>query len=163
MLFKHDYARTEYLHRIIYIEYIDGFPHSVTTDVDGIAWHFDFEPDCQDIELFMFREVGSGGRITDLQAPHFVRSTNRSYWLHPEAKFKGRSKPKNMVRIDSPIQYTAKSPKLKDCNPFNHGREIYRTDYCKFCEKWYDDDACPAHHVVNERGELEYADGSKCE
>ena len=88
----------------------------------------------------MFQDVGGGGKITQLQAPHYVKAGGASYWMHPNAKFKG--KPKNIIRRDKPISYNG------DPNPFNHGREIYGTDYCKFCNKWYDQDACPDHHIV---------------
>lgn len=151
MTFEHDYARRKSTHRIVYIEYIGGQPHSVTTDkFDGYQHQFDFMPDCKECELFMFYNAGMGGKITELQAPHFVKEgAQAAYWMHPKAKYNGKTKAINAVMLDKPIEYNGNP------NPFENGREIYGQDYCKFCEKWYDEDACPEHHVVNDEGELE--------
>lgn len=156
MFFEHDYARSKSTLRVVYIEYIGGKPHAVVAEDEGYQNHFDFEDDCKEQELFMFYHSGSGGKITDLEAPHFVKEgAEASYWMHPKAKYKGKTKAINAIRLDKAIEYNGNP------NPFENGREIYGQDYCKFCEKWYDEDACPEHHVVNEEGELEYMDGSK--
>lgn len=156
MFFEHDYARSKSTLKIVYIEYIDGMPHSVTTSNKGFQSHFDYELDCKEQELFMFYHSGSGGKITEIQAPHFAENDGScSYWMHPEAKFKGKAK--NATRLDNPIHYDGNP------NPFENGREIYGQNYCNFCDKWYDEDACPEHHTVNDNGELEYFDGSECE
>ena len=47
----------------------------------------------------------------------------------------GKTKAINAIRLDKPIEYNGNP------NPFENGREIYGQDYCKFCEKWYDEDA----------------------
>lgn len=155
MIFKHNYARRESFQRVIYIEYHDGEVHAVVTDeFDGYQNHFDFEPDCRGIERFMFYHSGSGGKITELQPTHLYKKCSCRYWLHPKAKFKGT--PKNITRLKTPIKYSNGDP-----NHFNHGREIYSTDYCKFCNKYYDENLCDDHHRINEDGELEYMDGSK--
>lgn len=163
MLFTHDYARSITNQIVIYIEYIDGLPHSVQTmffveTATKPYWRvctFDFETDCKECELFMFYNSGSGGSPKELQAPHFIDGANASYWMHSKAKFKGKTKAINAVRLDKLIEFNGNP------NPFENGREIYGQDYCKFCEKWYDEDACPEHHVINDNGELEYMDGSK--
>ena len=157
MWFEHDYARSKSMLKVVYIEYIDGKPHSVTASHEGFQSHFDYEDDCKECGMFMFYHSGSSGKITDLQAPHFIDGANASYWMHPTAKFKGKTKAINATRLDSPIEYNGNP------NPFENGREIYGQDYCKFCEKWYDEDACPEHHIVNDDGELEYFDGSPVE
>ncbi len=154
IFFEHNYARSTKNHRVVYIEYVDDRPFNVITEVNGIQHHFDFEMECYGGDSFMFYHSGSGGRITDIQAPHFVKGANASYWMHPSAKFKGGKKAKNAVKLEKPIEYR------EGANPFDNGREIYAQDYCKFCEKWYDQDACPEHHRINEQGELEYYDGT---
>lgn len=162
MFFRRDHGR-KIIHRIVYIEYVDGLPFSVTTDVNGIQNHFDFEMDCKGVNLFMFREVGSGGKITEIQAPNFVKTEPMaSYWLHADAQFESGGKPLNATRLSDPIELTCEINGTKHSNPFNLGREILGSDYCKFCSKWYDEDACPDHHVVID-GELRYYDGSPCE
>jgi hypothetical protein len=155
MTFKHSYARSVSELRVVYIEYQGLQVHSVTAEEDGIQYHFDFDKDCKEFEKFMFYHSGSGGKITEIQAPHYAQFYKKaSYWIHPEAKIKGR--PINILKRKSPIKYKG------DPNPFNNGREIRGQEYCKFCKKWYDEDACPDHHVIVE-GELKYFDGSEIE
>lgn len=153
MTFEHDYARSKSTLRVVYIEYHGRRPHSVIAEKNGFQYHFDFDYDCKKIERFMYYHSGSGGKITDIQPPHFCNEyTGGKYWMHPDAKFKGKAI--NAKRIEYPVKYN------KDPNPFNNGREIYGQDYCKFCKKWYDQDACPDHHIVNDEGELQYFDDS---
>lgn len=153
MIFEHDYARRKYTLQVVYIEYIDGQPHSVTASHDGIQCHFDFESDCKQAQLFMFYHSGSGGTITELQAPHFVDGGNAAYWMHPDTSFKAGTDAINATRLNAPIEYEGKP------NPFDNGREVYGQDYCDVCGVWYDEDACPDHHTVNDEGELVYIDG----
>lgn len=154
MIFKHNDKE----HIVIYIEYQDGIPHAAITMywVDSAKepyWRYvdwDFEIDPKEIEKFMYYNSGSGGGRT-IRLPQYIDSfKGGAYWIAPEAKIK-----KNITRLQTPIEYEG------DPNPFNNGREIYGTDYCKFCEKWYDQDACPEHHIINENGELQYFDGSE--
>ncbi len=154
MTFTHDYAGSTSLHRVVYIEYHDGIPFDVITDeFDGYMHHFDFEPDCKGFEKLMFHNTGSGGKITAIQAPHIADGcTGVAYWMHPEAKFKGR--PKNITRIEAPIEIDG------HINPFELGRKIGGVEYCKFCDKWYDEDLCPEHHIITDEGDLQYFDGS---
>lgn len=135
------------VHHIIYIEYHGRNVHTVITTEDGYLRDWDFELDCKGIEKYMYHNSGSGGNITELQPPHWADEYKHgSYWIHPTAKFKGKAK--NGVRRFKPILYKG------DPNPFNNGRRIYGTEYCETCDKYYDEDACPKHHTVNDNGEL---------
>lgn len=153
MFFDHNYARSSTRLRIVYIEYCGRNVHSVTAEHHGIQHHFDFELDCKGIEKYMFYYSGSGGKMTQLFGHTIVKGADMSYWIHTDARFK--NKPKNFPRRFKPVKYR------KSANPFDNGREIYGQDYCKFCKKWYDQDACPEHHIVSNEGELEYFDGSE--
>lgn len=151
------------IHKVIYIEYQGRRVHSVVTvyyvpkSTIGSYWRcctWDFEKDCRGYERFMHHNSGSGGDIKKLQAPHYIPGSTASYWMHPDAKFKGQ--PKNIIRRDSPMKFNG------DPNPFNRSREIYSVDYCKYCKKYYDQDCCDKHHTI-ENGELRYYDGSLVE
>lgn len=149
------WSRTgKHIHRVVYIEYHGRRPHSVITDHNGIQCNWDFDMDCKEIERFMYYNSGSGGKITDIEPPHWIRGYKHgSYWIHEDAAFNGKAK--NGVKRLKPFKYK------NDPNPFNHGRHICGTDYCAKCNKWYDEDACPEHHTVNDEGELVYYDGTK--
>lgn len=148
------------IHRVVYIEYHGKRPHSVITDEkndngnwDGFMNHFDFELDCKQIEKFMFHNSGSGGKITEIQAPTYAKgTTDVFYWMHPAAKFSG--KPKNIKKLPTPIKWNGTA------NPFKRGRFIYQVNYCKICDKYFDQDLCSDHHSENDKGEIEYPDGS---
>lgn len=148
------------LHKVIYIAYIGRRVHDVVTvyyvpnATGGPYWrccYWDFEKDCREIERFMHYRSGDGGDMKEIQAPHFTPGANVSYWMHPDARFKGR--PKNTTKRDTPMKFNG------DPNPFNNSRQIYSIDYCKYCKKHYDQDCCDKHHVIEE-GELRYHDGS---
>lgn len=162
MTFEHGYGDRKRIHRVVYIEYHGRNVHAVITDdkkegeteFDGYRNDWDFELDCKECEKYMFYNSGSGGSIKEIRAAHWApHAKDCSYWIHPDADLIG--KVKNGVRKFKPFKYKG------DPNPFNNGREIYGQDYCKFCNKWYDQDACPDHHIVNDQGELQYFDGSK--
>src|SRR5687767_11716632 len=99
--FERGYGRDKETHRIVYILYHGRTVFEVTTDElnekgewDGFQNHFDIELDCKEIEKYMYHHSGSGGNIKELQAPHLVKGTDSTYWIHPDAAFKG--KPKNI-------------------------------------------------------------------
>ncbi|PWK20297.1 hypothetical protein LV89_03840 [Arcicella aurantiaca] len=157
MTFEVNSGRKTELHRIVYIEYQNGKPHEVITDnFDGFMAFFDFEEDCHSSDEFMFFESGGGGKITEIQAPHYDESCGiASYWIHPEANFKEGRFPINCVQLDAPIQYNGNS------NPFENGRKVYSLDYCKFCDKFYDEYGCEEHFDdTDDEGNLKYFDGS---
>ena len=157
MILEDNSGRKTELHRIVYIEYINGKPHEVITDnFNGFMTFFDFEEDCNNSDEFMFFESGGGSKITEIQAPHYVEScSTASYWIHPEASFKVGSLPINCVELDAPIQFNGNP------NPFENGREVYDLTYCKFCGKMYDENYCDDHHDLTDgNGILRYFDGS---
>ena len=122
MTIEDNSGRKTELHRIVYIEYINGKPHEVITDnFNGFMTFFDFEKDCNSSGEFMFFESGGGGKITEIQSPHYVKSGGTaSYWIHhPEASFKEGSFPINCFQINIPIEYDGNP------NPFENGREVY--------------------------------------
>lgn len=156
MVFEHSYCRSVDLLRVVYIEYHDGIPHSAIAEQNGYIRNFDFEPDCKEIEMFMYYNSGSGGEIRKIQAPHYADEyKGATYWMHKDAKYRG--KPINITRLDTPITYDGNP------NPFDNARQIYAQEYCKMCNKYYDEDACPDHHEVNDNGELIYIDGTKAD
>lgn len=148
------------VHKVIYIEYQGRRPFSVITayfvakSTNAPYWRccdWDYEKDCRGHEKFMHYRSGDGGDMKAIQAPHYIPLAGASYWLHPDARFKGR--PKNISKRDKPMEFNG------DPNPFNNSRQIYSVDYCKYCKKHYDQDCCDKHHVIEE-GELKYIDGS---
>lgn len=161
MVFERGYGDRKRIHRIVYIEYHGRKVHAIVTDekkeedtlFDGFCNHFDFEIDCQKSYNFMFYLSGGGGKITELHPPSYINGvTGVTYWIHPEAHFKG--KPKNIIQRINPIRYKGNP------NPFNCAREIYQQNYCKICGKFYDENYCSAHHSINENDELVYPDGT---
>lgn len=144
-------------YRIIYIEYRKGLPFDVIIDYnDGRQVNYDIEVDPYDPNGFMYYHSGSGGGIRDLQAPHFIRGAKASYWMHPEAKYKRSRLPINCKRLDAPIAYK------EGWDPFKNGREVHDLNYCKVCEKMYDEEYCPEHHIFKD-GEVYYTDGTLAE
>lgn len=148
------------LHKVLYIEYHGRRVHSVITAFYvpksnyGPYWRccsWDFEKDCRGYEKFMHYHSGSGGEIAELQAPRYIKGSNASYWIHADAKFNG--KPTNIIKRERPMMFNG------DPNPFNNSRQIFSVDYCKYCKKYYDEDCCDEHHVI-ENGELKYVDGT---
>lgn len=159
MKFEYRYARTDSIESIIYIEYIDSQPHSViTSNENGGLTTFDFNKDCKECELFMYFNSGGGGRMNDLQAPHFVENASANYWIHPLASFRDGKMPINCQKLEHPILYN------DNPNVFENGRQIFDEVYCKFCEKWYDEDNCSDHHIWDdEECLLIYFDGTDLE
>lgn len=150
-------------HKVIYIEYHGRRVHSVVTayfvekSINGPYWRcstWDFEKDCHKYEKFMYYRSGDGGDMRAIQAPHYIKGAKASYWMHPDARFNGR--PKNIIKRFAPMSFNG------DPNPFHNSRQVYSLDYCKYCKKYYDEDCCDKHHVI-EDGKLRYHDGSLAE
>ena len=139
---------------IVYIEYQDGKPHSVSTaELDKWSLqNFDFEIDCYDDNSFMHYNSGAGGYATEIQAPTYVDGCEAtcSYWLHPKAKLKGA--PKNITQIKDPIEINGST------NPFENSREVFDLIYCKYCDKYLDEDWCD-HLDNNDEGNIVYQNG----
>lgn len=147
-----NYQGEQEKHRIMYIEYIDKKVHSVITAPESKWLHFwYFETDCNDNKQYMFYNSGKGGNIKKIHAPHFVKKGSGLIWIHKEASFTGT--PKNAVILKKPIAT------LRSLNPFRHGREVWSLDYCKICEKFYDEDWCQDHHIEID-GMAGYEDGT---
>ena len=143
-------------YEIVYIEYQDNKPFAVYTAKLG-KWglmNYDFEPDCNENELFIHFNSGSGGLATEIHAPTYVDSCEKScsYWLHPQAAFS--NKPKNITRINEPIEING------SINPFDNSREVHSTIYCKHCDKYLDEDWCD-HLTTDDNGDVVYMDGEQ--
>lgn len=140
---------------VIYIEYINGLPHSVTTAPIGEhgLTHFDFEivEGCK-WDLRFFRS-GMGGRRDELQAPHFVDGHGTSYWMADDCKFRGKTKAINCVRIDKPIQL--QGIMNRSINPFKVSQEtVNHFEYCSFCDYYTcSGDGCSEHQEYSEKKE----------
>ena len=139
---------------IVYIEYQDNKPHSVVIGEFG-KWSmdiFDFEEDCNDKNSFMYYNSGSGGLVTEIQAPTYIDGCENtcSYWLHPKAKLNGI--PENIKKINNPIKINGNE------NPFKNAREVFQIIYCKFCDKYLDEDWCE-HLTEDENGNICYTNG----
>lgn len=139
---------------IVYIEYQDGKPFSVhTAKLDEWSLEiYDFEIDCNDENSFMHYNSGGGGFATEIQAPTYVDGCEKtcSFWLHPEAKFKGT--PKNIKQMTEPLVVNGST------NPFDNSREVFEIIYCKHCDKYLDEDWC-AHLDTDDNGDIVYMNG----
>jgi len=139
---------------IVYIEYQDDNPHSVVIAELG-KWSvdiYDFEPDCKSYELFMHYNSGSGGLALEIPAPTYIDGCKDTckYWIHPQAKLKGL--PKNITKIETPLEINGST------NPFDNSREVFQIIYCKFCDKYLDEDWCE-HLTEDEDGNVCYTNG----
>lgn len=151
MLFK---PRDEGDHRVIYIEYQDGIPHSATIEdvKHGYLTHYDlgvFENDKKDL---FYYQCGSGGNKKKLQPPSYI-STYRggTYWIHPTAAFKGRVV--NCRRLEKPLEL--ESYWIKDINPFIVADEVDHYEYCTDCGKNFRDH-CEEHQYYDEKDNIKY-------
>lgn len=173
LLFEQTHRNGTTIHRIVYIEYFSGLPHMVITDskekgeekFDGYCDDWDYEKDAGN-GCFIFYHAGSGGKITEIQAPHVAfKKSNHCYWMHPEAKFKG--KPINTKRIDNPLSVRSKYSG-RSINPLKIAEEVTSMIHCKLCGGYIGDSICSSHmnEVYNEGSgeyDLLYTDGTKVE
>ncbi len=139
---------------IIYIEYQNGHPHSVSVaELD--KWtldHWDFDPDCKEYELYMHYNSGSGGFATEIQAPTYIEGAkNCTYWMHDKAAFNGE--PKNIERIKEPLEINGSK------NPFDNSREVFQMIFCQYCEKIVDQDWCEHLTEDDDTGDIVYTNG----
>lgn len=144
---------------IIYIEYQNGTPHSVVCSANGYCRYFDFEKSCYNDEQLMYYQSGGGGSIKDLQAPQYIDSCEgASYWMHDSASFSNKSQPKNITHLKEPLIL-----QNNITNPFDEelSHEVSGMDFCKFCNKYYDENSCDEHHVWDEEeNQIKYFDGT---
>lgn len=153
---------------IVYIEYCDGIPHSVTTadpNSDFGIDHFDFDFIGEDRTNIMWYNSGGGGSKKQLQAPHFVDRRGKRYWMAEGAKFQGRTQAKNCKRIDRPL--SIRGWRKRSINPFKVANETsYGFEWCKVCKQHSaDGEGCPDHQKWSQdEGCLVYLhDGSRVE
>lgn len=144
---------------IVYIEYIDNLPHQVLTAPiggNGLSW-FDFEYVYGDKKDIRYYESGGGCRRNEIQAPHFVKGTLAKYWMATDCKFNGRSKAKNCLKLDKPIQLIGYGK--KSINPFNVSIKTHDGfDYCEICDHFTcDGNGCEEHQEWDsDKGALVY-------
>lgn len=132
---------------IVYIEYHNSKPFSVLTNKHS----YDFEIDGNEIEEMMYYESGSGcGHDKKIDAPVFsaIAKDYCFFWLKKDYALVGKS---NAKQIDNPL-----------ANPFLKAREVFDLKYCKFCDKWLDENWCE-HITSNEEGDMIYSNGEDYE
>jgi hypothetical protein len=153
-------------HKVIYIEYQDGLPHSVVTIffVDTAKepyWrpeYWDFfanEGDKNDLRAY---SSGSGGDDKKIQAPQYIDGyLGARYWMAEYIEFDGE--PKNIKRL--------KSPKLLRCyensrNPFKVAEITHSCEYCDRCGH-YSTEFCDEHKYDDDEGNVRYKDDDSYE
>jgi len=132
---------------IIYIEYQDGKPHEVITDNGS----YDFEPDCKEVELFMHYNSGSGCYDMKIPISTYIEEAKGKgcFWLHKDATI---TEIGNIKRITEPLEINGSK------NPFDNSREVFDNIFCKYCDKYLDEDWCE-HLTEDDDGNIIYQDG----
>lgn len=145
------------IQRVICILYVEGKIHCVYSEYVKYSklLQYDFDKDAHDESQYIFTWACSGGEITEIQAPNFIEGANAQYWIAPDAAFEGT--PKNCEKLDAPLIF-----KDNICNPFELGRYVNEINYCKICDKYYDEYLCSDHHNETEEGVF-YDDGTPLE
>lgn len=145
--------------RVLYIEYIDGLPHSVTTahlvpeSTRGAYWcmdHWDFFKNGGDEQDIRYYNHGSGGCAykDGIHAPHFIENEGTiELWKDEDVPFIGD--PKNVVILEAPKG-----------NPFDvASEESLGYVYCDECGETIDttyEYGCVKHMYIDDEGELRY-------
>lgn len=151
------------LHRVVYIDYKDGIPHSVITvslipTSEKPYWrlyYWDFfanDGDTQDIRAY---NSGSGGSLKDIQAPQWADGHIGKYWVSDDVKF--HSKPKNGIRLKNPIPISSDYFSKKSINPFKVAEVTSNMEYCDRCEH-YSTEFCTLHKYDDNEGNARYID-----
>lgn len=151
-------------HRVVYIDYQNGIPHSVKTifyvpvSVSGPYWRitdWDFFLNNGDESDLRAYECGSGGSHKKIQAPQYVDGYMGKYWLAKDAKFKG--KPKNARRLKNPVKL--KNHWIGDFkfskNPFKIAEITNSHEYCEVCEH-SSTEFCYEHKYDDKNGDTYY-------
>ena len=151
-----------HIHRVVYIDYNDGIPHSVKTikfiaKADEPYWRlydWDFFANNGDKSDIFAYNSGDGGSHKEIQAPKWADGYIGKFWIADDVKFKG--KVKNGKRLKNPISLpTYYEPNKKSPNPFKCAEITNDCDYCEMCghesTEW-----CQEHKYDDENRDTRY-------
>ena len=155
-------------HKVVYIEYQNGMPHSVVTlqFIDRAAepyWrpvYWDFflnENNKWDLRAY---ESGSGGSSDKIQAPHWVDGYLGRYWMADEMSFDGI--PINGKRLKHPISLKTFYGNANTRNPFVAAEITFSEEYCDRCG-YTSTDFCHEHKYEDDEGYARYKDDDSYE
>lgn len=149
-------------HKVVYIEYHDNIPFSVTVSRDGLRADYDFEIMYGDRKDIRWKWVGSGGDTNKIRAPKFINGTTGvSYWIDKSAKLTGRVQP-FFKKIEKPIRLTSYYGRFY--NPFHAGCETNNIEYCNICEQHMPSECDQHQYWDDESGTVRYVhDNSEAE
>ena len=150
-------------HIIVYIEYQDGLPFDVKTifyvpNAKKPYWRlvdWDFFPNNGQKDNMRYYESGGGGSHKSIQSPQWADGYTGKYWMHQEAKFKG--KVKNGKRLKNPKQLPAYylSQSATHINPFLCAEGTYSKEYCEMCGH-ESTEFCDEHKYMDDHGNERY-------
>jgi len=135
------------IHRVVFIEYCNRLPHSVTTELiykkEGsgqshtVLYHWDFFPNNGDNSDMRYYNSGSGGYDSvSLPVIHWADGYTGIYWISSDFHFGGEVK--NGKQLKHPIRLSKFGGGYSD-NPFNVAWETSNYDHCEDCGKSGDD------------------------
>lgn len=158
-------------HIVVYIDYNDGdIPHQVHTityieTADKPYWRlydWDFFANNGYKDDLRAYNSGSGGSHKKIQAPQWADGHIGKYWLHKDAKFKG--KVVNGKQLKNPIllpAYYMQNIK-KSRNPFKCAEISNNHEYCEMCghesTEW-----CQEHKYDDKNGDARYKHNNELE
>lgn len=148
-------------HKIIYVDYQKGIPHSVITKfyvpkaTNGAYWrpvYWDFFAENGDLTDVRYFQSGSGGNADIISAPKWIDGYLGHYWIDEKTKF------------DSEVQNGKLLKKLKlfgstwgkSKNPFEYTEEVSSYEFCARCG--HNLTQCDEHIYVDDNGDKRYID-----
>ncbi len=146
-------------HRVIYIDYNGGLPHSVVTEclIETAnppyhrVYHWDFfanNGNCKDMRHY---NSGSGGNKDEIMAPKWVKGHGAEYWMAEDIKLVGRVKNGILIKKPKRIRIYGKS----SINPFKISEEAQSEEYCEECG-YSSTEFCDEHKYIDEQGNDQY-------
>jgi hypothetical protein len=156
-------------HIVVYIDYNDGdIPHQVHTikyieKAEKPYWRlydWDFFANNGDKTDLRAYDSGSGGSHKAIQAPQWADGHIGKYWIHKDAKFKGKVKNGKQLKypISLPAYYTQNIKKSR--NPFKCAEITNDCEYCEMCghesTEW-----CQEHKYCDSKGNERYKHNRK--
>lgn len=141
-------------HRVVYIEYIHGRPHSVITHTPPHAFNEYWDAwaeagDRKDIRLY---NSGGGGHAISL--PKFDDGNGVEIWVAAGVKTKGKT---NATIIKHPKR--VKGYHGFSQNPFTYGEVVDSSEWCDRCGHTTTE-YCRDHQYEDDNGDLRYRDDS---
>lgn len=154
------------IHRVVYIDYINGIPHQVMTTnfistSENPYWrlyNWDFFANNGNKNDVRAYNSGSGGTPKEIPAPQYVDGYIGKYWISDDAEFKG--KPENAKRLKNPIP-VADCLGQRSTNPFKIAEITDSYEYCDRCGH-ESSDFCYEHKYDDIHGNARYIDDNSC-